>query len=204
MHQDAAAVDRLLQRQDYSFQTRFRYYSTGKDGKSQITDFLHVTDGTINYQTGDPAPLRHSTDVASCDRVGSVAAIDHEHRPCWGPVDRRMQHQIIARSAADRIGRPAQPSTFPQRANVRGQDLRATDVFGNGCGRNEVRWIGHSASFGGVGVSCMRSYGSPTCTGSKVSVLPSSNFRRRRHRVAVASPTGLPLSRCPVAVKLLQ
>ncbi|KIX77317.1 hypothetical protein SF12_14405 [Streptomyces sp. MBRL 601] len=130
---DAAAADLLVQGERRLLGAGFGDDAPGEDGEARGADLGQVADDAVHDEGGDAPALGDGADVAPGDRVLGAPALDHHHRTGCGPVDRRVQHQLVAGGAADGESRARDPGRRrPERPQPEVHDLFAAEEVGEG------------------------------------------------------------------------
>jgi hypothetical protein len=135
---DAAADDRRVQVRDGLLRARDRDDAAGEHREAEIAYFSDVADHAVSHEGGDASAVRDGADVAAREREVEVAGLDDDDGPGSGPVDRRVEHQVVAGRAPYGERRPAHArDRCPERADRGRHDLCPAEDFGEG-GRGEL------------------------------------------------------------------
>ena len=136
---DTTTLHRLVERCNDILGAWNRHDPSGEDWKAHVSHLRDVADHAIDNERRDASTLSDRANVAARDGIVGVPGLNDDDRAAVRAVDGGMEHEIVARRAADRKRRPRDPRhRRPQRTNAAVHDLFATEDVGQRCRRNPL------------------------------------------------------------------
>jgi hypothetical protein len=127
-------LHRLVERHHDILGAWNRHDPSGEDWKAHGSHLRDLTDHAIDNERRDASTLSDRANVAARDGVVGVPGLNDDDRAAVRAVDRRMEHEIVARRAADRKRRPRDSRhRRPQWTNAAVHDLVAAEDIRQRC-----------------------------------------------------------------------